>query len=133
MSAFGGKADIGSAPIHCAVLRACCRPLSAMQPQRALAESAIGYWVTWEEEEIVDGKVITVTRKKEYFPPDVRAQKFWMKNRMKDKWFDVHKHEIKAPQYKSSGELIEDMRKQILDLQAEGYLQGIKVFSVSEE
>ncbi|MFY9839864.1 MAG: hypothetical protein WAK55_26015, partial [Xanthobacteraceae bacterium] len=95
--------------------------------ERALAESAIGYWVTWDEEEIVDGKLVRVTRKKKYFPPDVRAQKFWLKNRMKDKWSDVRKHEVKAPPYKSSAELIEDMRKQLIELQADGYLEGVEV------
>jgi hypothetical protein len=94
--------------------------------ERALAESAIGYWVTWEEEEFVNGKLVTVTQKKEYFAPDVRAQQFWMKIRMKDRWSDVKKHEVK-PQYKSSAELLEDMRQQIVELQAEGYLEGLVV------
>jgi len=40
---------------------------------------------------------------------------------------DVHKREVKAPQYKSSAELIEDMRKHVLELQAEGYLEGVVV------
>ncbi|MGC2081451.1 MAG: helix-turn-helix domain-containing protein [Xanthobacteraceae bacterium] len=78
--------------------------------ERALAESAIGYWVTWDEE-ILDakGKVIRTIPHKQYHPPSVQAQQFWMKNRMKDKWSDVTKHEVKAP-YKSSAELLADMR-----------------------
>jgi transposase-like protein len=66
--------------------------------ERAAAESAIGYWVTWDDE-ILDakGKVIRTIPHKQFIPPSVQAQKFWMKNRMKDKWSDVHKHDIKAP------------------------------------
>jgi hypothetical protein len=61
------------------------------QVERALAERAIGFWVTWEEEEFVNGKLITVTRHKKYFPPDVTAQIYWTKNRMLDRWRDVSK------------------------------------------
>jgi hypothetical protein len=56
----------------------------------------------------------------------VQAQQFWMKNRMEDKWPDIKRHETQT-QYRSSQELIEDMRKQILDLQAQGYLKGVVV------
>jgi len=45
---------------------------------------------------------------------------------MRDKWSDVQKHQIET-RYKSSTKLLEDMRKQILDLQAEGYLEGVVV------
>jgi hypothetical protein len=100
--------------------------------ERALAERAIGYWIDEEEEIIINGKVARLIRRKKFIPPDVTAGIYWTKNRMKDKWSDVHKHEHQ-PKFKSSAELIEDLRKQILDLQAEGYLQGVKVYRSPEE
>jgi hypothetical protein len=45
---------------------------------------------------------------------------------MKDKWSDVHKHEVRT-ELKSSAELLEELRKQIIDLQADGYLKGVVV------
>jgi hypothetical protein len=92
-----------------------------------LAERAIGFWETWDEETIDHKSRKTITRHKRCFPPDVTAGIYWSKNRMRDKWSDVHKHEVKTQQLKSSAELLEDMRKQILDLQAEGYLEGVVV------
>jgi hypothetical protein len=98
--------------------------------ERALAERAIGFWVTWDEEEISTDrngqKQIKTVQHRKYFPPDVTAGIWWSKNRMKDRWGDVHKHEVRT-QLKSSAELLEDLRKQILDLQSQGYLEGVKV------
>ena len=73
--------------------------------ERALAERAIGFWITWDETETFtdrDGhQQIKTVQHRKYFPPDVTAGIWWTKNRMKDKWADVHKHEIKS-QLKSS-------------------------------
>jgi hypothetical protein len=100
--------------------------------ERSLAERAIGYWIDEEEEVVINGKVARIIRRKKFIPPDVTAGIYWTKNRMKDKWSDVHKHEA-ATKFKSSAELLEEMRKQIIDLQAEGYLQGVKVYGLPDE
>ncbi len=58
--------------------------------ERALAERAIGFWVTTKEEVRNDkGKIIQPEERK-YFPPDVTAIIFFLKNRMRDKWRDVY-------------------------------------------
>ncbi len=88
-----------------------------------MAERAIGFWVKIEEEvrDEKTGKIIQPEVRK-YFPPDVTAIIFFLKNRMRDKWRDVYeqaqKHELK-----SSAEIMIEIRKDLQELQAEGYLQ----------
>jgi hypothetical protein len=93
--------------------------------ERALAERAIGFWVTIKEEvrDEKTGKIIQPEVRK-YFPPDVTAIIFFLKNRMRDKWRDVYeqaqKHELK-----SSAEIMVEIRKDLQELQDEGYLQDL--------
>jgi len=95
--------------------------------ERALAERAIGYDYTWEEEEInpVTGQPRTVIKRK-HFPPDTKAGIFWLTNRMPDKWRRVQKHEVEVKR-RSSDEILRDIYTRIQDLQAKGYLQSVVV------
>jgi hypothetical protein len=68
--------------------------------ERALYSRAVGYSYAAEEifvrpragkrggSEVIRAKVI------KRVPPDVTAQIFWLKNRRRDQWRDVHKHEV---------------------------------------
>lgn len=80
--------------------------------ERSLYHRAIGY--SYEAEEIfVRPGLVKVTTKKDgtkvverggpetirvktikHVPPDVTATIFWLKNRRRDQWRDVHKHEV---------------------------------------
>jgi hypothetical protein len=103
--------------------------------ERALAERAIGFWVTWEEEELhpITGEKILV-KKHKYFPPDTKAGIFWTTNRMPDKWRRVQKHEVEVKR-RSPDEILEGIHAKLLDLQAKGYLDAIplKALPASEE
>ncbi len=48
-------------------------------------------------------------------PPDTNAAIFWLKNRRKELWRDVHKIEH-AHEIKSSAEILEELRAEIADL-----------------
>jgi hypothetical protein len=65
--------------------------------QRALAERATGFWVTWDEKERnpVSGQMEDA-RKVRYFPPDTTAVALWLTNMMKSKWRHVQKHEVEV-------------------------------------
>jgi hypothetical protein len=90
--------------------------------ERALAERAIGFFVTLREEvkDPQTGRVVQPARR-QYFPPDVTACIFFLKNRMKEKWKDVHKVENDVHVLKTSEDLRIEIRKDILDLRAQGY------------
>jgi hypothetical protein len=88
--------------------------------ERALAERAIGFWVdmkVWKKDE---GKLIEKDERK-YFPPDVTACIFFLKNRMPDRWRDVREHGH-TDKLKSSDEWLAEIQKDILELQADGYI-----------
>jgi hypothetical protein len=53
--------------------------------------------------------------------PDVTAAIFFLKNRMKDKWGDVHNVDVNQRLFKTSEECRIQIRKDILELQAQGY------------
>jgi hypothetical protein len=76
--------------------------------ERALAERAIGFFVTIKEE-IRDeqGKVI---QQRQYYPPDTRAIIFFLKNRMKDKHRDVHNVDVNQRRFKSPEEAMATIR-----------------------
>lgn len=61
--------------------------------ERSLYHRAIGY--TFEAEEVFQyqGKIIR-TKVIKHVPPDVTATIFWLKNRRREQWRDVHKHEF---------------------------------------
>jgi hypothetical protein len=105
--------------------------------ERALAERAIGFyadqygWRTTTDAERAKGmpdRVLEVTGRT-YYPPDVTAGIYWTKNRMKDKWSDVSKVEVKG-KLKSSDELLQDFNTKLLKLREQGYLKGVKVYAL---
>jgi hypothetical protein len=86
-----------------------------------LAERAIGFSVTIKEEvRDEQGKVIQQEQRR-YYPPDPTSMIFFLKNRMRDKYKDVHKIDSEVRQLKTSEELRIEIRKDILELQAQGY------------
>jgi transcriptional regulator with XRE-family HTH domain len=95
--------------------------------ERALAERAIGYWASWEDEEInpITGQKELV-KKQKYFPPDTKACIFWLTNRMPDKWRRVQKNEVEVKR-RSPEEILQGIHTKLLDLKAKGYLQGLAV------
>jgi hypothetical protein len=64
--------------------------------ERTLYQRAIGYSFEAEEIYLYHGKAIRTTVTKEVLP-DVTALIFWLKNRRKDQWRDVQKHEVGKP------------------------------------
>jgi transposase-like protein len=74
--------------------------------ERALAERAIGFWVTIKEEvRDEQGKVIQ-PEQRQYYPPDTRAIIFFLKNRMRDKYRNVQDHNVNARAFKSPDDAI---------------------------
>ena len=90
--------------------------------ERALAERAIGYEYTWEEEEInpVTGRKQLV-RKHKYFPPEVSAIKYHLNNRAKDRWRDVQNVEVETKR-RTSGEILASIYERLAKLKEQGYL-----------
>ena len=96
--------------------------------ERALAERAIGFFVTLREE-VKDAKTgeIKFPAVRRYYPPDTTAAIFFLKNRLRDRWHDVQDHYINQRTLKSSEELTIEIRKDILELQDQGYLKDVEV------
>jgi len=91
--------------------------------ERALAERAIGFFVTLREE-VKDAKTgeIKFPAVRRYYPPDTTAAIFFLKNRLRNRWRDVQDHNSNQRTFKSSEELTIEIRKDILELQDQGYL-----------
>jgi hypothetical protein len=90
--------------------------------ERALAERAIGFYVDVEEVKVLgDGEVVRYNVRK-YFPPDVTAGIFFLKNRLPDQWRDVQRHEVNATGLKSSEELRQLLAAEFQDLIDQGLL-----------
>jgi hypothetical protein len=89
--------------------------------ERALAERAIGFFVTLHEE-VKDAKTgeIKFAAVRRYYPPDPTCIIFFLKNRLRNKYKDVHKVENEL-HLKTSEECRIQIRKDILELQAQGY------------
>jgi transposase-like protein len=89
--------------------------------ERALAERAIGFFVTLREEvKDENGKIISPAQR-QYYPPDPTSMIFFLKNRMRDRYRDVHKIDGELRVLKTSEDLRIEIRKDILELQAQGY------------
>jgi hypothetical protein len=88
--------------------------------ERALAERAIGYFVTLREG-YYDEKGRVVPAKRQYYPPDPTSMIFFLKNRMRDKYKDVHQIDGEMRVLKTSEDLRIQIHKDILELQAQGY------------
>jgi hypothetical protein len=94
--------------------------------ERALAERAIGFYVDVEEVKILqDGEEVRYTVRK-YYPPDVTAAIFFMKNRMPEKWRDVQRHGHSG-ELKTSVKWLVEIQKDILELHAGGHITGLPV------
>jgi transposase-like protein len=88
--------------------------------ERALAERAIGFFVTIKEEVCDEqGKVIQ-PEQRQYYPPDPTSIIFFLKNRLGDRYKNVHKVENEL-HLKTSEECRIQIRKDILELRAQGY------------
>ena len=90
--------------------------------ERALAERAIGFFVTLREEvrDPQTGKVIAPAQRR-YYPPDTTACIFFLKNRIRERYRDVHKLDSDVRLLKTSEELRIEIRKDIRELQEQGY------------
>jgi hypothetical protein len=99
--------------------------------ERALAERAIGFYVdqyTWREnsEEAQERglpRFELIPTNRQYYPPDVTAGIFFLKNRISDKWRDVQRHEVNATRLKSSEELRQLLAAEFQDLIDQGLLK----------
>jgi len=60
--------------------------------ESSLIESAVGYSHPDTDIRVVDGKIVMTPIIKHY-PPNATAQIFYLKNRARDRWMDVHKIE----------------------------------------
>ena len=54
-----------------------------------------------------------------YYPPDPTSIIFFLKNRMRDKWRNVPEYNVNQKTFKTSAEMMIEIRKNILDLQAD--------------
>jgi hypothetical protein len=70
---------------------------------------------------IGDEPVIVTVRK--YYPPDVTAIIFFLKNRAGDRWRDVQRHEVNAVGLKSADELRQLLAEEFQDLVDQGILK----------
>ena len=59
---------------------------------------------------------------RKYFPPDVTAGIFFLKNRLPDQWRDVQRREVNATGLKSSEELRQQLAAEFQDLIDQGLL-----------
>ena len=82
--------------------------------ERALAERAIGFFVTLREG-YYDDRDRWVPPQRQYFPPDPTSCIFFLKNRLREHYRDVHKVEGELKLLKTSEELRIEVRKDILE------------------
>jgi transposase-like protein len=90
--------------------------------ERALAERAIGFYADVEEVFVIDKKLEKKIVRK-YYPPDVRACIFFLKNRQSDRWRDVQRHEVNPTSLRSSEEIRQALLKEFQDMVDQGLLQ----------
>jgi hemoglobin-like flavoprotein len=90
--------------------------------ERALAELAVGYSVDEEQWFNVGGELVRKIVRKHY-PPNVTAIIYHTKNRMPERWRDVHRHEVKPTVLKSSEEIRQQLLEEFKDLIDQGLLQ----------
>jgi hypothetical protein len=90
--------------------------------ERALAERAIGFYADVEEVFVIDKKLEKKIVRK-YYPPDVRACIFFLKNRQSDRWRDVQRHEVNPTSLRSSEEIRRALLTEFQDMVDQGLLQ----------
>jgi len=93
----------------------------------ALAERAIGYDDTWEEEVLnpVTGELRTVKMRRHY-PADVGAIKFHLTNRAKDRWREQQNIEVETKR-ETSQEILDRIYARLAKMREQGYLTSINV------
>jgi hypothetical protein len=89
--------------------------------QRSLAERAVGYAVDTEDTKVIDGEIHRIPVRK-YFPPDVTACIFWLTNRLPHKFKRVVETKHTEEQIRSSKVIIEEIEREILELQEKGLI-----------
>jgi hypothetical protein len=100
--------------------------------ERALAERAIGFWIVLEEAQYdADDNEIRPARR-QYFPPDVTAGIFFLKNRLRERWRDVYE-KVEKHELKTSAELLVEINKELGELHAKGYLKEIPQLSAPKK
>ncbi len=91
------------------------KALADERVERSLYNRAVGYSYNAVKIFMPAGaKKPVVVPYVEHVPPDVTAQIFWLKNRRKDEWRDVHRHEFgKAGEFDklSDAELVTELAK----------------------
>jgi hypothetical protein len=90
--------------------------------ERSLAERAIGFWVDTEELFVINGEVVHEPTRK-YYAPDVTAAIYFTKNRMPEKWRDVHRVDVTAVGLKSADELRQLLAAEFKELVDQGVLK----------
>ena len=95
--------------------------------ERALAERAIGFYETWEEDKInpVTGQRETFIHR-EYYPPDTRAANQWLTNRKRHEWKNVQNTEVEVKR-RSSDEILAGIYERLAKLKEQGYLKTIEL------
>lgn len=93
--------------------------------ERSLAEQALGYYVDEEEVHIVgsqDDKYAEKVTVRKYVKPNVTAAIFFLKNRLPEKYRDVHKLEVESKELPSSSDLKSKFIATLEALHEEGLL-----------
>jgi hypothetical protein len=95
--------------------------------ERSLAERALGFFIDIGEEKVQDPETgeWTIKTIRKYIPPDTTAIIFFLKNRMRHKYRDVQDLNHTGRVLQSSDELLWELRKDLIELQAEGVLTGV--------
>jgi hypothetical protein len=95
--------------------------------ERALAERAIGYFASWEDEMInpMTGAKEPLKRHK-YIEPNIAAIRLWLTNRKPDEWKKTQRQQIEIKR-ETPEEAHAELVKHFLQLKAEGYLRHIEL------
>jgi hypothetical protein len=78
--------------------------------ERALAERAIGFWITIREE-VRDEQGKVIQRAAAVFSSGYASDHFFLKNRARDKWRDVQDHNVNARAFKSLDESLVEISR----------------------
>jgi hypothetical protein len=81
-----------------------------------LAERAVGFWIIVQEEERDASGKVTKPAVRHYYPPDVTAGIFFLKNRIRERWRDVYE-KVEKHELKTSAELLIEIKKELAELQ----------------
>jgi hypothetical protein len=94
--------------------------------ERALAERALGYYASWEEDMIGPAGTPMLLKKVKYIEPNVQAIRLWLTNRKPEDWKDKQVQQVDIKR-ETPEEVHADLVKHFLQLRAEGYLRHIEL------